>query len=223
MAVGLLFGYSLLPAIAGSLLASHTLLGSPIVARLGAHRLEPVIITVGATMLSDTLSLVLFAICVSTYASGFSVPGLAVHLLEIAVCVPLILGGLSRLGAYLLTQVEHDAHASVVLMFGIMVVAGVLAHTLNFPDIVGAFLAGLAVNAAVYDTPVKDQLAFFGQALFIPIFFVVTGFLIDPTVWPGSLVTNVALVAALLVALMAGKCMALPWPGESATTAPPRG
>ena len=206
MAVGLLFGYSLIPAIAvGPLLAAHTLLGAPIVARLGAHRLEPVIITVGATMLSDTLSLVLFAICVSTYASGFSVPGLAVQLLEIAVCVPLLLGGLSRLGVYTLPQVEHDAHAYFVLMFGIMAVAGVLAHTLNFPDIVGAFLAGLAVNAAVYDKPAKDQLEFFGQAFFIPIFFVVTGFLIDPTVWPGSLGDNVALVAALLVALMAGK------------------
>ena len=206
MAVGLLFGYSLLPAIAvGSLLASHTLLGSPIVARLGAHHLEPVIITVGATVLSDTLSLVLFAICVSTYTSGFSVLDLAGQLLAIAVCVPLILGGLSRLGAYLLRQVEHDAHASVVLMFGIMAVAGVLAHALNIPDIVGAFLAGLAVNAAVHDKPAKDQLEFFGQALFIPIFFVVTGFLIDPTVWPGSLVDHVALVAALLVALMAGK------------------
>jgi Kef-type K+ transport system membrane component KefB len=128
-----------------------------------------------------------------------------VQLLEIAVCVPLILGGLSRLGAYTLPQVEHDAHAYFVLMFGIMAVAGVLAHTLNFPDIVGAFLAGLAVNAAVYDKPAKDQLEFFGQAFFIPIFFVVTGFLIDPTVWPGSLGDNVALVAALIVALMAGK------------------
>jgi Na+:H+ antiporter len=206
MAVGLMFGYRLITAIAvGSLLASHTLLGSPIVARLGVHRLEPVIITVGATMLSDTLSLVIFAICVSTSERGFSVPGLAVQLLEIAVFVPLIFCGLSRLGAYTLRQVEHDEHAYFALMFGIMAVAGVLAHTLNFPDIVGAFLAGLAVNAAVHDKPAKDQLEFFGQAFFIPIFFVVTGFLIDPTVWPGSLGDNVALVAALLVALMAGK------------------
>ena len=71
-AVGLLFGYGLIAAIVvGSLLASHTLLGSRIVAGLGANRLEPVTITVGATMLSDTLSLVVFAICVSTYEQRF--------------------------------------------------------------------------------------------------------------------------------------------------------
>jgi Na+:H+ antiporter len=206
MAVGLLFGYRLIPALAvGSLLASHTLLGSPIVARLGVHRLDPVIITVGATVLSDTLSLVLFALCVSTYTSGFSVAGLAMQLTEIAVFVPLILCGLSRMGAYMLTQVGHDEHASFVLMFGIMAVAGVLAHAINLPDIVGAFLAGLAINAAVEHKQAKEKLEFFGSAFFIPIFFAVTGFLIDPTVLPGSIVDNGALVAAMLVALMAGK------------------
>jgi len=66
-AVGFLFGYKLVAAVVlGSLLASHTLLGLPIVTGLGAARLEPVTITVGATVISDTLSLIVFAICVPT-------------------------------------------------------------------------------------------------------------------------------------------------------------
>ena len=77
---------------------------------------------------------------------------------------------------------EGEEDAYFVLMFGIMAVAGVLARTINLPDIVGAFLAGLAVNAAVHDKPAKEKLEFFGKAFFIPIFFVVTGFLIDPIV-----------------------------------------
>ena len=56
----------------GSLLASHTLLAAPIVAKLGATRLEPIAVTFGATVVSDTLSLVAFAICVSTFQRGFS-------------------------------------------------------------------------------------------------------------------------------------------------------
>jgi Kef-type K+ transport system membrane component KefB len=95
-AVGLWFGYQLIPAIViGSLLASHTLLGMQTVIRLGATRLEPITVSVGATVLSDTLSLVVFAICVSTYKSGFSMSGLTVQLVEIAVFVPVILFGLS--------------------------------------------------------------------------------------------------------------------------------
>src|SRR5262249_5464144 len=45
-AVGLLFGYQVLPAIViGSLLASHTLLASYIVNRLGLTKLEPITVT----------------------------------------------------------------------------------------------------------------------------------------------------------------------------------
>jgi hypothetical protein len=60
-AYGLAFGYAVVPAVViGSLLASHTLLGLSVVTRLGAARLEPVIVTVGATVVSDTLSLIVF-------------------------------------------------------------------------------------------------------------------------------------------------------------------
>lgn len=71
-AVGLWFGYAAIPAVViGSLLASHTLIALPIVTQLGAARLEAIAVTCGATVISDTLSLVVFAICVSTYERGF--------------------------------------------------------------------------------------------------------------------------------------------------------
>jgi Kef-type K+ transport system membrane component KefB len=209
MAVGLVFGYGLIAAIiVGSLLASHTLLGSPIVARLGVNRREPITITVGATILSDTLSLVVFAICVSTYESGFSIAVLGVQLLEIAAFVPLILFGLSRGGAYVLQKVEAEEDAYFILIFGIMATAGILAQIINLPDIVGAFLAGLAVNAAVRDKPAKEKVEFFGNAFFIPIFFIVTGFLIDPLVFGRSIIDNFPLVSAIIVALIVGKGIA---------------
>src|SRR5262249_3989517 len=52
-AVGLFFGYQTIPAIVlGSLLASHTLIAMSIVIRSGASRLEPIVITTGATVIS---------------------------------------------------------------------------------------------------------------------------------------------------------------------------
>ena len=125
--VGLMFGYRIIPAIVvGSLIASHTLLASPIVAQFGIKRLEPILVTVGGTVLSDTISLVVFAICVSTYENGFSLSGFAAQLIEIAVFVPFILFGLSRVGAYVLSKVEAEESAYFVLTFGIMAIAGVL-------------------------------------------------------------------------------------------------
>lgn len=160
--VGLWFGFQPVTAIVlGSLLASHTLLALPIITGLGETRLEPVTVTVGATVMSDTLSLIVYAICAGIYHSGFSVFNLGVQLIEIAIFVPLVLFGLSRLGAYLLKKLENDENSYFVLMLAIMGVAGLLAQSINLPGIVGAFLAGLAVNAAVHEKPAKGKLEFF--------------------------------------------------------------
>jgi Kef-type K+ transport system membrane component KefB len=180
-AVGLGFGYAAIPAIViGSLLASHTLLGLPVLDALGLKGLEPVTVAVGATVMSDTLSLVVFAVCVSIYTIGFSPWGLALLLAEIVGYIVLVLFGLSRVAAYVLKRVEDEEDAYFLLMLCIMAIAGALADVIQLPEIVGAFLAGLAVNASARDKPASAKLEFMGKSLFIPIFFVVTGFLIDP-------------------------------------------
>jgi Kef-type K+ transport system membrane component KefB len=215
--VALLFGYQVIPAIViGSLLASHTLLGLPTIERLGLSQAEPVTITVGATVMSDTLSLVVFAICVSTFQSGFSALALGRQVLEIAVFVPFIFFGVSRGGARILNKVKDQEDVYFVVMLAIVGVAGSLANTINLPPIVGAFLAGLAVNAAApQDHPAKEKLAFFGRSLFIPIFFIVTGFLIDPRTFFESVRNHFALVVAIISALLLGKGIAAEVAGKA--------
>jgi len=207
--VGLSFGYAAIPAIViGSLLASHTLLGLAIVSRLGLGSLEPVTVAVGATVISDTLSLVVFAICVSIYTTGFSPSSLALLLAEIAGYIVLVLFGLSRLGAYVLKRVENEEDACFVLMLSIMAIAGTLADAIQLPGIVGAFLAGLAINASAKDAPASVKLAFLGKSLFIPIFFAVTGFLINPVSFVYGIFDNFLLVASIIGALLIGKWIA---------------
>jgi Na+:H+ antiporter len=207
--VALAFGYSVLPAIVvGSLLASHTLLGLPTIARLGEMHLEPVTITVGATVMSDTLSLVVFAICVSTFQSGFSSLSLGRQILEIAVFIPLLLFVASRLGSWFLSKVRDSEDGFFVVMLAIVAIAGSLADVINLPPIVGAFLAGLAVNEAAQENRGKEKLAFFASSLFIPLFFIDTGFLIDPRNFIGSLRNNFGLVVAMIAALFVGKWIA---------------
>ena len=208
-AYGLAFGYGIIPAIViGSLLASHTLLALPIVKRLGALGLEPVVVAIGATLVSDTLSLIVFGICVSIYATGFSPSGLALQLVEVAIFVPLILIGVSRAGAWILSKLRDNQEGYFVTMLGIMAVAGMLSDLINLPDIVGAFLAGLAVNSAVGDHPAKEKLDFFGRAFFIPIFFIVVGFLIVPTAVAQTIFNNFWLVAGMVASLILGKAIA---------------
>jgi Kef-type K+ transport system membrane component KefB len=158
--------------------------------------------------MSDTLSLVVFAVCVSTYQRGFSMSVLAVQLVEIVGFVLFVLFGLSRVARYLLHKVEEKEDVFFVLLFGLMAVAASLAAVVQLPGIVGAFLAGLALNEAAENRSAKEKMGFFANTLFIPMFFMVTGFLIDPVVFIRSLVDNFALAVSIIMALLTGKFLA---------------
>jgi Kef-type K+ transport system membrane component KefB len=178
------------------------------------RRLEPVTITVGATVFSDTLSLIVFAICVPAYEGNLSMLALAVQILEIVAFVMLILFGVSRMASYAFERMKEE-DAQFVLMLGIMAATGMLARLINLPGIVGAFLAGLAINEAVYDKTAKEKLEFIGKAFFIPTFFCATGFLIDPLDFARSIGDHFPVVAAILGALIVGKWIAAEGTGRA--------
>jgi Kef-type K+ transport system membrane component KefB len=119
-----------------------------------------------------------------------------------------VLAGLSRGAAYILKKVETDEETYFVIMLSILAITALLAQAINLPGIVGTFMAGLAVNAAVKDKPAKNKLEFMGTTLFIPVFFVVTGFLIDPLALLRSLATDGVLAAGIIGALLVGKLVA---------------
>ena len=207
--VGFAFGYPALPAIViGSLLASHTLLASSVISKLGLTKLEPITVTYGATVFSDTCSLIVFALASSTFQRGFSIGGIVVQLVEISGFVLLILFGLSRVGSYVLKKVEHDDSAYFAVMIAILAIAAVLADSIQLPGIVGAFLSGLALNASTQEKRATNELRFFGDSIFIPIFFITTGFLINPGALAESLRNDLGLVASIIGALVVGKFLA---------------
>jgi Kef-type K+ transport system membrane component KefB len=104
--------------------------------------------------------------------------------------------------------VEDHEDAFFVLLFGVMALTAALASIVQLPGIVGAFLAGLAINEAAQDKPAVDKLGFFARTLFIPFFFIVTGFLIDPVAFMHSLIDNFWLDISIVLALLVGKFVA---------------
>jgi Kef-type K+ transport system membrane component KefB len=89
-----------------------------------------------------------------------------------------------------------------------MAIAGALADAIELPGIVGAFLAGLTVNASARDKPATGKLEFLSKSLFTPIFFIVTGFLINPVEFVQGIVDKFQLVAGIIAALLVGKWLA---------------
>jgi Kef-type K+ transport system membrane component KefB len=207
--VGLAFGYSWVSSLLiGSLLASHTLIGYPIVQRLGLGGEEVIAVTVGATVLTDIASLMVLAVCLPIHTSGFSAGSLAMQIVELAIYVPLVVFGLSAVGKWLFRRKGHTEEYQVGFTLMVIALAGVGAEIINLEAIIGAFLAGLAVNRAIKKSEAKDELEFVGNLLFIPAFFIAIGAHIDVPVFIGTLINNLSLVVAIVGGLVGAKFLA---------------
>ena len=79
-----------------------------------------------------------------------------------------MLFGLSRAAAYLLRKVENEEETYFIVLLGILAGTALLAQFINLPGIVGSFLAGLPINAAVKDKPAKSKLEFMSNTLPTP-------------------------------------------------------
>lgn len=207
--VGRAFGFDWNASILiGSLIASHTLLGLPLLNRLGLAKTEMVAVTVGATIFTDVASLLVLAVCISVHLGGFSVMGLVSQLFQLAVYSIIVLQGLPLLGRYYFRTHRGDENALFVFVFLVVLVAAAGAHFIHLEDIVGAFLAGIAVNRVLTGTPVKQKVVLLGEGLFIPLFFVAIGISLDLPVFKATLATNLSFVLALGAALFFGKLIA---------------
>jgi Kef-type K+ transport system membrane component KefB/mannitol/fructose-specific phosphotransferase system IIA component (Ntr-type)/nucleotide-binding universal stress UspA family protein len=169
-------------ALLASMFASHTLLAYPIASRLGIARSEPVTITVGATIVTDTLALLVLAV-VADSAKGESLGAdfWAGILLGMAALVALIWWGIPRLTRWFFMNVTESGGAQ--FLFVIITVCGCayLSHFAKLEPIIGAFLAGAAFNRMIPDqSPLMHRVTFAGNTLFIPFFLISVGMLVDP-------------------------------------------
>jgi Na+:H+ antiporter len=207
--LGLVFGYNLLSALLiGSVFASHTLLGYPIVQRLGLVRNEAVTVTIGATIFTDIAALLVVAVCLPIHTAGFSLKDFSIQLLELAIYIPVVLLGLSRVAHYLMAKVHATKEGQLLVLLLIVVVAAIGAEAIHLEGIIGAFLAGLAANRAIEKTEGKEVIELLGNALFIPAFFVTIGFLIDVRVFVDTIVNNLGLVCGIVLTPIVAKLIA---------------
>lgn len=206
--VGRWFGFGWNASILiGSLFASHTLLAYPIVSRLGVINNEAVTVTIGATIFTDIGSLLVLAVCIAINAGEFSAVRLATLLGSVVIYAVVILFGFDRAGKEFFRRTGDDEGNQFLFVLLAVFLAAVSAQLIGIEKIVGAFLAGLAVNDAVGEGPVKDKVVFVGSVLFIPIFFVSLGLLIDIPAFIKS-ISTIWITVAIVVGLIVSKFLA---------------
>lgn len=207
--LSLAFDFGWVKAIlVGSLLASHTLLAYPIIMRLGIAKEVSVGATVGATIFTDIGALMVLAMCVAAQAGDFSAQTVVNQVFMLAVFALVVLVGLDRAGKRYFQRNGDKEGNQFLFVLAAVFLAAVGSEIVNVDKIVGAFLAGLAVNDVVGNGPVKEKVEFVGGVLFIPFFFVCMGLLIDLDLFMESITTNLAFTVGLTVALITSKFLA---------------
>jgi Kef-type K+ transport system membrane component KefB len=217
-----LLSYKWMAAILmGSNWGSHTLVTYPLLRQMGLSRNRAVATVVGATAVTDTSALLVLSV-----VSGMVKPSgsMAVQLVSIAVGLALLatwsLLGLPRVGRWFFGRVGPDRAYRFVFGIAAFLVGGVLAEVAGIDAIVGAFFAGLGLGRAIpEESPLMDRLQFMGSTLFIPIFLVSVGVLLEPKVMVDPKTLLVALVFTIavlggkaLAAVVAGRVFKFSWP-----------
>ena len=207
--IGQIFGMGLNASVLiGSLLASHTLLGYPIVNRLGVVKNEAVTVTIGATIFTDIAALLVLAICISIHGGEFSTASLIVQLVTLGIYSAIVLLGIDKLGKEYFRRTGDEQSNQFMFILLVVFLAAVGAQVINVDKIVGAFLAGLAVNDVVGRSPVEEKIEFVGSTLFIPCFFVDMGLLLDIPGFIKTITTELPLTIAIVGGLFLSKWLA---------------
>ena len=199
----------------GSVYASHTLVAFPILSRLGILRNESVSVTIGATVFTDVLALLILAVVAGAHGGqNTAVDGGELSPTSLVKLVMLMTGyafiilfGLPRVGKLFF---RHFTGRSVEFQFVLvsLFVAAFLANLIGMHAIVGAFLAGLAINNTLPPrSSVAGQVLFLGESFFIPIFLIYIGMMLNPV----AIITNLQTILiglALTLAVYVTKYLA---------------
>ncbi len=186
-----------------STFASHTLLTYPIASRLGITRNQAVTTAVGGTIVTDTLALLVLAVIAS--ASRGEIDDLFWYRLgvSLAVYVAAILVGLPMLARWFFRNVARDGVGEFVFVLAAVFSIAALSHLAGSEPIVGAFLAGLALNRLIpHHGTLMNRIQFTGEAIFIPFFLLSVGMLLDLRIFlsgPRAWAVAFAMVATVLL------------------------
>ena len=194
-----------LPAsiLLASMFASHTLIAYPILSRLGVAKNRAVNVAVGGTMITDTLALLVLAVIVGM-SSGEIDQQFWIRLgLSLMVFVLAVMVGFPLLGRWFFKRFD-DSIAQYIFVLGLVFLSAFMAEAAGVEGIIGAFLAGLALNRLIpHTSALMNRIEFVGNALFIPFFLIGVGMLINYRAFFKDLETIKVAIAMTVVATLA--------------------
>lgn len=179
-----------------SMYASHTLVSYPIVSKLGMSKNRAVNISIGGTIVAETLVLlaitIIAGIVKGELQNNFLIQ-LSISILIFAFIVFYIFPIVSRW----FMKRYNDNVSQYIFVLAMVFLASFIAIAAGIEAIMGAFMAGLALNKLIpKNSALMNRIEFVGNALFIPFFLIGIGMLVDYRVFFQDI--NALIVAAIM-------------------------
>ena len=204
-----LLGYDLNASLlTSSMFATHTLVAYPIVSKLGVSKNQAVAITVGGTILTDSAVLIILAVIMGNSQGNLNQEfwvRLGISLVIFSIIMFMII---PRVAKWFFRKLESEKHSHYIFVLSILFFAAFIAEVAGLEPIIGAFVAGLALNKLIPpSSALMNRIEFIGNSLFIPFFLISVGMLVDVSVILNGPIALIVTITLTVVALL-GKWMA---------------
>ena len=189
--------------VLASMYASNTLLAYPIISRFGISKQRSVNITVGGTMITTILSLLVLAVVLEVVRQGTIDYMFWVRLGVSLTVYSLIVFLLYPLVARWFFKRFNDNIVQYIFVLSMVFLSSFLAQMAGVESIIGAFLAGVTLNRLVpRRSPLMNRIDFVGNAIFIPFFLISVGMIVNfRVIFEGYLTILTAAVMCVVATL----------------------
>lgn len=179
MSINLLHYSTKASLLLSCIMASNTLIAYPIVSRFGLQQKPSVTLSVGSSMLSLLIALVILAGLVASFGEHDGVLFWIFFATKFAAYCGFMIFLIPRLTRWFLRRYS-DAVMQFIFVMAMLFMSAALSQIVGIEGVFGAFFAGLILNRYIpHISPLMNRLEFIGNALFIPYFLIGVGMLIN--------------------------------------------
>ncbi|NUM41953.1 MAG: cation:proton antiporter, partial [Leptospiraceae bacterium] len=165
--------------LTASMFATHTLVAYPIVSKLGISKNQAVAVTVGGTILTDTAVLIILAVILGNSKGNLNQEFWIRLSVSLAIFSAIMFYIVPKIAKWFFQKLESEKHSHYIFVLSIVFFAAFLAEVAGVEPIIGAFVAGLALNKLIPNSSaLMNRIEFIGNSLFIPFFLISVGMLV---------------------------------------------
>ncbi len=184
----------------GSLFSSHTIIPYPIITKLGLVKHRAATTSIGGTIITDILAMLVLALTVSLHSSNEGGLVWIRLFVSLALLVTISFILVPLLARYVFNKLADDENTEFIFVLMIVFLLSYLAQVAGMEKIIGAFLAGIALNNLIPEKSIlMNKIKFTGNSIFIPAFLVSVGMIINIKIFTTS---KTAIILAILMTVV---------------------